>query len=416
MTIEIVIIGSELLDGTAADRNTMHIASRLTPLGARVIRSTSIPDDGSEIEATLDRALERAEVVIVTGGLGPTSDDRTKQAAARLMGLGLVLDDAVLASVRSRFEARGQPMPESGVSQAMIPEGARAIENRVGTAPGLMVSESRGTLFLLPGVPSEAAPMVDGYVVPFLEGKGLRRTWEERVLRTTGLCESEVAERVDATAKRLARVDIGYRAWAGGVDVRIQGRGATLKEASRTADKAADKLAGKLEPYVYARGGESLEEIVGYLLTMNGKTVAFAESCTGGRLGWRLTRVPGSSDYVRGGVVAYSDDLKKRLLGVRAPTLRRFGAVSLEVAEEMANGARERGRADCGVSITGIAGPGGGTEDKPVGLVYVAVASDSGNRSSRHRFAGGRDAVRAQATQAALELLRRVLLGIGETH
>jgi nicotinamide-nucleotide amidase len=414
LRFEVVVIGAELLDGTSADQNTAYLASRLTPLGGRVIRSTTVPDDGQEIEAALDEALARADVVMATGGLGPTSDDRTKQAAARLLGLKLVLDEAVLDRVRAHFESRGVTMSELNVSQAMIPEGARPIENRTGTAPGLMIASAERLLFLLPGVPTEMKSMFEGFVLPFLEGRGLRKAWEERVIRTTGLPESAVAERIEATAKRLARVDVGYLASTGGVDVRIQSRGGTLAEASKTAERAAEKLAAKLEPYVYAVGDQALEEVVGYLLTMAKKTVAVAESCTGGRLGWRFTRVPGSSDYVKGGVIAYSDDIKKRLLGVRGATLKRSGAVSAEVAAEMAEGVRARCKADYGVAITGIAGPGGGTDAKPIGLVHLAVSSSAGVRAARRRFGGGRNAVRERATQAALELLRRTLLDIEE--
>lgn len=414
MIIEIVTVGAELLDGSLVDENTAYLASRVTPLGGRVARSTTVPDDGEAIEAALGEALERADVVIATGGLGPTSDDRTKQAAARLLGLRLTLDDAVLARVRAHFENRGIEMPELNVSQAMIPEGARPIENRFGTAPGLLIARDGRLLFLLPGVPSEMRTMVEGYVLPFLEGRGLRRTREERVLRTTGLPESAVAERVEALAKRLARTEIAYLPWAGGVDVRIQCRGTTMAEASKTADKAVERIEARLAPYVYASGDQSLEEVVGYLLTMAKGTVAVAESCTAGKLGWRLTRVPGSSDYFRGGVIAYSDDLKRTMLRVRASTLRSAGAVSSQTAVEMAHGVRARCRSDYGVSITGIAGPGGGTDEKPVGLVHIAVASEDGERAVVRRFGGAREAVRERAAQAALELLRRVLLGMGD--
>jgi nicotinamide-nucleotide amidase len=294
----------------------------------------------------------------------------------------------------------------------MVPEGARPIENASGTAPGLALDADGALLFLFPGVPSEMEAMVSNYLVPFLEGRGARRRIEERTLRTTGVPETAIAEIVVPLSRKLARIDVQYLPSLLGVDLRITGRGESAADASKAADRASDMLADALAPFVYARGRESLEEIVGYLLTMNGKTLAVAESCTAGALGARITEVPGSSDYFRGGVVAYSDDLKRRLLGVRAGTLRKHGAVSAEVALEMAKGARDRGRTDCGIGITGIAGPGGGSPEKPVGLVYVAVACGRKAAVREHRFPGARSAVREQAVQAALELTRRALLGI----
>lgn len=412
MTAEIITIGDELLDGTLANGNARYLGQALAGLGVEVLRATTVPDDAAAIEDTLRAAVTAADIVVTTGGLGATADDRTKQVAARVLGRKLALDDDVLARVRGHFEARGLTMPEVNVAQAMVPEGARAIDNPSGTAPGFLLEHEDTLVFLLPGVPSEMESMVSNYVVPFLEGRGARRRTEERLLRTTGVAETAIAEIVGSLTRRLARTDVRYLPSLGGVDLRIAGRGASPAEAARAADRAADMLAEKLEPFVYARGGESLEEIVGYLLAMNGKTVAVAESCTAGGLGARITGVPGSSDYFRGGVVAYSDDLKKRLLGVRAGTLKRHGAVSKEVALEMAKGAKDRGRSDCGIGITGIAGPGGGSPGKPVGLVHVAVVCDRKARASEHRFPGDRNAVRERAVQAALELLRRALLGI----
>jgi nicotinamide-nucleotide amidase len=414
MTAEIVTIGDELLDGTVQNANARRLGQALTSLGLEVLRVTAVPDRPAAIESVLGAAVEAADVVVTTGGLGATADDRTKQVAARVLGRKLTLDDEVLARVRERFEERGLTMPGSNVAQAMVPEGARTIDNPSGTAPGFLLEHEGTLVFLLPGVPSEMESMLSNYVVPFLEGRGAKRLTEERLLRTTGIAESEISEIVGGVARRLARVDVAYLPALTGVDLRITGRGGRPAEAAAAADRAADLLAERLEPFVYARGRESLEEIVGYLLAMNGKTLAVAESCTAGGLSARITDVAGSSDYFRGGVIAYSDDLKKRLLGVRAGTLKKHGAVSREVALEMAEGARGRGRADCGIGITGVAGPGGGSPDKPVGLVHVAVVFGREARAREHRLPGDRSAVRAQAVQAALELLRRVLLGIGD--
>ncbi len=412
MRIEIVTIGAELLDGVRVDTNTSELSSRLKRVGAEVCRSTTVRDEPDDIRDALEQALERAGTVITTGGLGATSDDRTKRVAASIFGANLVLDEEVLATMRARFESLGRTMPEINVSQAMVPEGARPIPNRLGTAPGIVFSDERGLLFLLPGVPAEMRAMLEDYVVPFLEGRGLRREAEERLLRTTGIPESALAEIVDPVVRRLARTEVAYLPSLEGVDVRLSCTGAGARDAARTADRAAERIGDLLGPYVYAREMQSLEEVVGYFLTMERATLAVAESCTGGMVGARVTSVPGSSEYMKGGVIAYSNDLKRRLLGVKAATLKNHGAVSRETALEMALGARSRCKADVGVAVTGIAGPSGGTEGKPVGLVWMAVADRRGERAVRRLFGGPRDAVRRRATQGALDLVRRSLSGI----
>ncbi len=412
MNAEIVTIGRELLDGSRSDTNTVYLGSRLWALGTEVVRSTTVPDEPAAIEDAVGRALEAADIVITTGGLGPTSDDRTKHVVARLFARKLVLDEDVLARLYAYFEELGREMPEINMSQAMIPEGARVIMNTRGTAPGLVLEKDDAVLFSLPGVPSEMRAMVENYVVPFLEGRGLVRLVQERVIRTTGIPESTVAERTGDLARKLIRTEVAYLPSMTGVDLKVVARGDTPAEAARTADRSAERLADRLGSYVYARGGESIEKVVGYLLAMGEATLAVAESCTGGRLGWRVTKVPGSSDYFLGGVVAYADELKKRLLGVKAGTLKRHGAVSAEVASEMAAGVRKKTGASYALSITGTAGPGGGTAEKPVGLVYVGVAWERGERVSEFRFPGGRGQVRERAAQAALDSLRRVLLNI----
>ncbi|MBM3306927.1 MAG: competence/damage-inducible protein A [Candidatus Eisenbacteria bacterium] len=414
MTAEIIVVGNELLDGSRRDEHTAYLAAQMAAVGVTVERSILVPDDPAIIEATMLRALEAADLVVTTGGLGVTSDDLTKQVAARVCGRRLALDERALSRVRERFEERGLAMPEINVSQAMVPEGARVIENRHGTAPGLLIEHGEALLFLLPGVGTEMRAMVEGYVVPFLEGRGLRRLTEERLIRTTGLSESRVAEIVGPLARRIARTEIAYLPSRSGVDLKVVSRIGATEDAGRAADEAAERIAEALGPFVYARGPEALEEIVGYLLSMARLRLAVAESCTAGRIGWRITRVPGSSAYFAGGVIAYSDDVKRRALGVRAETLASHGAVSEETAREMAAGACAAAGADVGLAVTGIAGPDGGSSEKPVGLVHIAVAGRF-ERAQRHLFAGGRDAVREQAAQAALELLRRALLNIEGT-
>jgi nicotinamide-nucleotide amidase len=412
MLAEIVTIGGELLDGSVLDANAAYLGARLTSLGAEVGRVTSLPDAVDRIEEVTASAMGRADIVLTTGGLGVTADDRTKQAIARLMGRKLMLDEDVLERVRGWYESRHRKMPEAAIAAAMLPEGARAIENQRGTAPGLLFERDETLLFVLPGVPAELRSMFENYVSPFLEGRGLKPLAQERLVRTTGLPEPEIAERIGQLGKRLARTDVVYLPSVTGVDLKVIGRGATPTEAARTAESSQEKIAARLEPYVYARGDESLEKVVGYLLSMGESTLSVAESCTGGRLGYRMTRVPGSSEYFRGGVIAYSNELKTRLLGVKAGTLKKHGAVSAETALEMAHGVRAKCATDFGLSITGVAGPGGGTEEKPVGTVFIAVSGAGGDRVRELRLPGGRGSIRRAAVQAALDLLRRFLLHI----
>lgn len=412
MIAQIITIGTEILDGSRVNANAAYLGRKLTLLGVDVVRVVSVSDDSRAIGDELSFAIAGADLVIATGGLGPASDDRTKHVVARVFGRKLRLDEDVLGELRSAHERQGREMPESVVSRAMIPEGARPIHNRRGTAPGLLLEGDDVLLFALPGAHREMRDMAETFVLPFLEGRGVRRRAEERLVRTTGLSEDEVRERIAPLAKKLARTDVAYVSSEGGVDLKIVGRGEGPSDAGRAADRAVVKLTDKLGPYVYASGEQSLEKVVGYLLSMASESVAVAESCTGGRIGWRLTRIVGSSEYFVGGVIAYSNDLKRRLLGVKAKTLSKRGAVSAEVAAEMAEGVRRKCDAGYGVAVTGIAGPGGGEQGKPVGLVFVSVSKEGACVTREFHFVGSRGAVREQASQAALELLRRVLLGI----
>ncbi len=412
MRTEIVTIGNELLSGSRTDTNAAYLAEQLTSLGAEVARMTSVGDGQSEIEEALREALSCSELVLVTGGLGPTADDRTKQALAHLFSCGLVMNEEALETIKASFARRGAGVPESNAAQCMLPECARPIENRVGSAPGLLVEKDGRLLFALPGVPVEMRGIFENYVAPFLEGRGLARLREERIVRTLHLAESEIADRVQAIARRLARVEIAYLPHADGVDLRIVGRGESRAQAAQAAERAQERISDLLGDAVYARGHETIERVVGYLLSMHGRTLAVAESCTGGRVAWQITRTAGSSEYFAGGVVAYGNDLKKRLLHVKAATLKEHGAVSSEVAVQMAEGMRGRAKTDYGLSITGIAGPGGGTPEKPVGLVYVALARDGGTVVWRLLLGRGRDRVRRRAAVAALDLVRRDLLDL----
>lgn len=409
--IELVTIGEELLLGETVDTNGAWLGRSLAAAGWRVRRRTSVGDDGAAIRAAVAEALERTRTVLCTGGLGPTADDVTKRAVAALFGRELRLDDALLREVQSHFTRRGLAPPESNRTQAEVPEGARILQNRRGTAPGLVLEDEAGrAVVLLPGVPHELRGLIRDQVLDYLRGR-LERPAEpilHRVVRTFGLPESEVAERVNPVLASLAPLSVAFLPGPDGVDLRLTSWGDRSEADARLAlAEGAERLAERLgAANVYATENQSLADILGEALRQRGLTLATAESCTAGWLGKRLTDRAGASDYFVGGIIAYANAVKSKVLGVSAGTLDTEGAVSETTALEMARGARTACGADVAVSITGIAGPGGGTEAKPVGTVWVAVADARGAVARRHLLHGNRDGVRERATQAALILLR----------
>ncbi len=443
--VEIVTIGDELLLGDTLDGNAAWLGRRLAAAGVRTARRTTVGDAAADIHAAVAAALERTGVVVCTGGLGPTPDDLTRPVVADLFGRALAEDDALLAALRERFDARGIRMAENNRRQAEVPEGATVFPNPRGTAPGLLLEDDRGVVVLLPGVPAEMRALVDAYVLDAL----LERFEEHgapilsRRLRTTGIAESSLAAKVEDVLPELAPLGVAFLPSLDGVDLRVTSWG-TLPEPDATAalDRAEALLRERAGRYVYAVGDDSLGAVVGRRLARRGLTLALAESCTGGLIGARLTDSPGASDFLLGGVISYSNEAKRSLLGVRAGTLAAHGAVSEEAAREMVAGVRETLGADVGLAVTGIAGPGGGSEAKPVGTVWIAAAlpaarddvgapdggpepdaHGSGRRShdrpfrlgesrgvARHlRLPGDRLEVRARAAQAALALLLDLL-------
>lgn len=411
--VEVVTIGDELLLGETVDGNAAWLGRTLAASGIRVSARATVGDDPPAIREAAARSLERTGTVLCTGGLGPTLDDVTKPVLADLFGRPLVLDDEVLDHIRRRFETRGLPMPDINRGQAEVPEGATVFMNPRGTAPGLALEDEGGRVaILLPGVPAEMRVLVEGQVLPYLERRWPegRRPIVHRVLRTTGIPESALAERVDDIVRDLPGLGVAFLPSTTGVDLRLTSWGALPPgEAEAALDAALERLRARVGSAVYTVGTEGLTEVVGRILRERGLTLAVAESCTGGLLGKRLTDVPGSSEYFVGGVIAYADDAKVSMLGVRPETLAATGAVSGETAREMAEGARVRLGAGAALAITGVAGPGGGTEEKPVGTVWVAAATAEGSRAEHRRFAGDRGEVRDRSAQAALELLRRTL-------
>ena len=412
--IEVVTIGDELLLGFTIDTNAAHLARTLAASGVEIVRRTTCGDSAESIASAVGEALERTGAVITTGGLGPTSDDLTKPSIAALFGRGMVLDEEHLAWMRERWATLfKRPMPESNRQQAMIPEGARKLRNNHGSAPGIWLEDERGRwVAMLPGVPREMRGMLADTLLPLVQERlgAERHVVRSRTLRTTGIGESNIAELVKALPDGVGDVALAYLPNADGTDLRLTVRGATLDAADVRLAEGAARLRTVIGEYQYGEDGEDLAAVVLELCLAHGLTIAVAESCTGGLLGARLTAIPGSSRAVRGGVIAYHDEVKTGLLGVPAALIGQHGAVSEPVVRAMATGARAAAGADAAFGITGIAGPGGGTPDKPVGTVWVSLDVRGEVEARQLRLIGDRAEIRVRATQAALEMLRRRLV------
>lgn len=406
--LELVTTGSELLNGTVLNRHARWLGEQLNSLGWTLARDTTVPDGEEVIHEALVSALSRSDVVIVTGGLGPTSDDLTREAAARWLGVGIVMHEPSRIAVIDSYRRRNKPLNATVERHALVVEGAEVLANRHGLAPGQHLQKNGRHLFLLPGPPSEFQGVMRDFVLPWLIATGAAASTRSHVFQTAGLGESDIAARLEHTGFHDLAIDVAYCASPSRVTIRVHER----IGAERDFDRAIALVREGLSPSIYAESEETIEETVGRLLAGAGQTIAVAESCTGGLIGKRLTDVAGSSAYMQGGVIAYANEVKTNLLGVPAETLATFGAVSPETARAMAEGVRRATGADIGLSVTGIAGPSGGTPQKPVGLVYVGWAGGQGADVRELRLGGPRDLIRESAATLALDLVRRHQQGI----
>lgn len=409
MPAEIVTIGDELLSGQTVDTNAAFIGEKLMAAGIPVRWRTTVGDAEADIAEALERAHKRAEVVIATGGLGPTHDDVTKKAIVQVFRRSLVFHDDVLKKVQALFSRRGLEMPKINQNQALLPQGTKIIDNPVGTAVGIWLEEDGRVFVALPGVPAEMRPMLLEGVLPLLRQEG-RRFLLQRKLRTTGIPESALYERLAAKIAGEGEIRVAFLPGFLGVDIRLSLLTANREHGQRQLETFVEALRPLIGPVLYGVDAETLEKVVGQLLAERKLTLAVAESCTGGMLGERITNISGSSKYFDRGVVTYSNQAKMDLLGVPAILIEKHGAVSAEVAGAMAEGVRRAARTDFGLSITGIAGPAGGTAEKPVGLIYIGLAASSQTITRRFIFGTERDLNRQRASQAALDLLRLYLL------
>jgi nicotinamide-nucleotide amidase len=412
---EIIAVGSELLTASRLDTDSLAITERLRALGIALRAKAVVGDRASDLAAVFRGALERAELVVMTGGLGPTDDDLTRDVVAAELGLELVEDTAITDAIRQRFARRGLAMPEINRRQAMVPHGAVVLSNANGTAPGLWIEAGDQIVILLPGPPRELIPMLDGPVRAALATRTAGTALQTRVVRVFGRSESHTEESLRPLYAEWAQesppIDVTILAARGAIDLLLSVNAVSPEAAAGILEGAARRAAAILGDDVYSTDGEPIELVVGGLLKALGWRLAAAESCTGGLMIKRLTDFAGSSDYVEGGVVSYSNAMKTSLLRVDPRTIVRDGAVSESVASQMASGIRKATSVEVGIGITGIAGPGGGTELKPVGTVMIAVETPETAIVRTRRYTGGRDLVRDLASHAALDMVRRLLTG-----
>ncbi len=420
MRAEIIAIGSELLLGGVADTNSLFLAEELLEIGIEVRYKTVVGDDPKDIEEALLQALGRAQVVLTTGGLGPTEDDLTRKVVARVTGRRLSLHEATLQAITQRLAARQRRMTPEQSTQALIPSRAQVIPNPIGTAPGFFLHykderhKEERALMCLPGPSTEVQHIFHEGGASLLEafaGKAAQGTLIPRRLRTFGLVESEIDGRLRDLYQAEKHAVLGLQAGIYGVDISITVQGRHPESAETVAKRLERLVRDRVGEYLYAAGNQTMEGVVALKLKAKGLTVAVAESCTGGWIGQRLTSISGSSAYFERGIVTYSDRAKVDLLKVPESLLRQKGAVSGEVAQAMAEGVREQSGSDLGLAVTGIAGPSGGTKEKPVGLVFLAVADKNASVCQQHLFSGDREGIRFRASQAALDLLRRHISG-----
>ena len=410
--VELITIGDELLLGFTVDSNGAYLGRQLAALGVSIARRTSVGDTRDAIVAAVREALERTGAVITTGGLGPTTDDLSRDAVAAVFGVPLRMDEAHLEWMRQRWRTRfSRDLPESNRRQAMLPEGARKLDNRHGSAPGIFIGDARGWVVMLPGVPREMRGMTEDALLPLLREKGCGGSdcITSLTLRTTGVAESLLQDQLSFIMPALSAASLAYLPGVDGVDLRLTVTGKTARDGGDLLRGLAATIRSVIGDSVYGENDEDLASVLLERCRQRRRSIAVAESCTGGLLGARLTAIPGSSDVFLGGVIAYSNAVKTRDLGVTEDLLQRHGAVSGEVVRQMAVGARERFGADIGLAITGVAGPGGGTVEKPVGLVWLCVATADRVEPRKLHSWGDRQEIRYRAAQGVMDLARRML-------
>ena len=412
MQAEIIAIGSELLGSQRLDTNSLYLAGQLSALGVELVAKFVVGDERARVAETVRRSMAASEIVILSGGLGPTEDDVTRDAVAAALGRAQRFDEEIFRQLRERFERTGRKMAEVNKRQAFVIEGAEILPNDRGTAPGQWIDASGASIILLPGPPHELKAMFEQQCLPRLEKRVPKQIIRSVVMRVAGMSESDLDQLISPVYKKYENPTTTVLAAAGDIQVHLRARRDSELETQALLAEVAGPIEQLLGDRIYSRNGDPLEAVVIELLQREKATLSVAESCTGGLLAERITSVPGSGDYFVGGLVTYTKQMKTEFLGVDAALLEQCGAVNRETAEAMALGVRQRTGSSYALSITGVAGPGQGGETAPVGTVYVGLADGDGARVAHRQFLGDRDRVRQFSVQMALEMLRRRLLGI----
>lgn len=411
MRAETIAVGSELLTPFRTDTNSTEISRYLMDIGINVAYKTVVGDSEEDIARAVRTAVSRVQVVIITGGLGPTNDDLTREGVSKALKIQLIFREDILKHLKERYKQLGREMPENVAREAFVLEGAEVIYNKVGTAPGMWLEKPEQNLYLaiLPGPPAEWKPMFEEVVLPKLSGRS-KHNIVRRILKVTGLSEAETEEIISPIYAGSKNPWVSILPYPGEIEIHIWAKAKEKADAELMVEQMQEKFLKVLGENVYTTDERPLEQIVGELLREKGKTLAVAESCTGGLLANKITNIPGSSDYFLMGAVTYSNEAKIKVLGVSEKDIEEYGAVSEQVAAQMAEGVRRIAGSDFGIGITGIAGPGGATPKKPVGLVYTALSWEGGTEVIRNRFAGNRLQIKEQSCKKALDMLRRKLL------
>jgi len=412
MKAEIISIGSEILRGQIIDTNANFIAKKLVELGIDLEHISVVSDNLESLLSTLKLALQRADLIITTGGLGPTEDDITYQTIARALNLKLIKHPEAEENLKRILEKINKAISPSNLKQVYLPEGAKIIINQYGTAPAMILEKDNKIICSFPGVPHEMKNLIEENLIPYLKEKFPPSIIKKsKTLRITGLGESSVNELIRDYINKQSNFSFGIYANPEDIQVQITTQALTEKETDKLLQSSVNQLTKILDNYIYGSDDDTLEEVVGKLLKTKKLTVAVAESCTGGMLGEMITRIPGSSEYFQGGVISYNAKVKEDLLKVPPKVIKKYGEVSKEVAELMAEGVRRYCHSDIGISITGIAGPGGATEKKKVGLVYMALADGKKTITQKHQLFGNRQLIRLRSARRALNMLRMYLMG-----
>ncbi|MDH4222941.1 MAG: competence/damage-inducible protein A [candidate division Zixibacteria bacterium] len=415
MKAEIITIGDEIIHGEILDNNSAYIGEKLSESGLEIIFKTSVGDDVKRITEAIRLSLERADLVIATGGLGPTNDDLTKKAIVKAFKRNLVFHEDILKKVEEGFKRRGIKMPKINQNQALLPQGAKALPNQYGSAPGIFLQEGKKLFFALPGVPLEMRTIMENEILPFLKTKVMSKVVIQKILRTTGIIESALYVNIEPLLKTKSPVKIAFLPGYSGVDLKLRVTSESEDLARLNIQEFEKKLREMFNEYIYGEDKKTIEEVVGEKLMSKRKTISVAESCTAGLICAKFTNVPGSSNYFMSGITTYSNKAKIELLKIPEEIIEEYGAVSEQVAILMAEGVRKLIRTDYGLSATGIAGPTGGTEEKPVGLVYLGFAHENDSFAQKFIFGGDRQAIRERTIQAALNLIR-LFMEYGAPH